>query len=322
MEFDFEAVHRTPDSWGAAKKDLDSYHFGQVPRQVGVHCIWMPLESTFHISVTRQAWSGSGHSLQRQQRTLLPALPSCPAAPRGVSAPARPGSRYIDDEVDMCQSEAILRHIGRKHGLYGASRAEQARVDEVGWGERPLPAKRQLGVHIVTPHTAAVECHQSNLPLQVIDGSADLAVQLFIKYAMHKVRGLRPPAAPAAGCAPLGGRPILCLHSTICATPPLLRAPLPGIFPTCAGGARFKGELLAAALRPRQRLCPRHARRPRRLPVPPAGQEQLGLLRGKRPHHRRRAGCMPPNATLATKPVCHFATGSLLHNPGWQARSS
>jgi hypothetical protein len=39
--------------------------------------------------------------------------------------------RYIDDEVDMCESHAILRHVGRKHGLYGKDRKEQARVDEV-----------------------------------------------------------------------------------------------------------------------------------------------------------------------------------------------
>lgn len=39
--------------------------------------------------------------------------------------------RYADAEVDLCQSNAIVRHLGRKHGLTGASLAEQAAVDEL-----------------------------------------------------------------------------------------------------------------------------------------------------------------------------------------------
>ncbi|KAL4420374.1 hypothetical protein ABPG77_002314 [Micractinium sp. CCAP 211/92] len=39
--------------------------------------------------------------------------------------------RYIDDEVDMVQSMGILRHVARKHGLYGRDHAEMARVEEV-----------------------------------------------------------------------------------------------------------------------------------------------------------------------------------------------
>lgn len=39
--------------------------------------------------------------------------------------------RFVDDEVDICQSNAICRHLGRKHDMYGASRAEAAVIDEV-----------------------------------------------------------------------------------------------------------------------------------------------------------------------------------------------
>ena len=56
-----------------------------------------------------------------------------PLAGTGLTPPHPSLPRYIDDEVDMCQSIAILRHVGRKWGLYGASRAETARVDEVRW---------------------------------------------------------------------------------------------------------------------------------------------------------------------------------------------
>ncbi|KAL4420373.1 hypothetical protein ABPG77_002313 [Micractinium sp. CCAP 211/92] len=39
--------------------------------------------------------------------------------------------RYVDDEVDMVQSSGIMRHVARKHGLYGRNNAEMARVEEV-----------------------------------------------------------------------------------------------------------------------------------------------------------------------------------------------
>lgn len=37
--------------------------------------------------------------------------------------------RYRDDQVDMCQSNAILRHLGRKHGLYGRTDKDMCMVD-------------------------------------------------------------------------------------------------------------------------------------------------------------------------------------------------
>ncbi|GAB4823389.1 hypothetical protein N2152v2_010435 [Parachlorella kessleri] len=39
--------------------------------------------------------------------------------------------RYIDDSVDMVQSNAICRHLGRKHGMYGANLAEAAKIDQI-----------------------------------------------------------------------------------------------------------------------------------------------------------------------------------------------
>ncbi|KAL4420375.1 hypothetical protein ABPG77_002315 [Micractinium sp. CCAP 211/92] len=49
--------------------------------------------------------------------------------------------RYVDDEVDMVQSMGILRHVGRKHGLYGRDHAEMARVEEVIEGCSDLVTK-------------------------------------------------------------------------------------------------------------------------------------------------------------------------------------
>jgi glutathione S-transferase P len=39
--------------------------------------------------------------------------------------------RFQDDTVDMVQSNAIVRHLGRKHDMYGADLKEQAMVDQI-----------------------------------------------------------------------------------------------------------------------------------------------------------------------------------------------
>jgi len=39
--------------------------------------------------------------------------------------------RYIDGDVDMVQSNAIMRYIGRKYGLYGSTLKQKAAVDMV-----------------------------------------------------------------------------------------------------------------------------------------------------------------------------------------------
>lgn len=50
--------------------------------------------------------------------------------------------RYTDDSVDLCQSNAILRHIGRKYNLYGGeSLSDQAHVDAILEGVEALRLK-------------------------------------------------------------------------------------------------------------------------------------------------------------------------------------
>ncbi|WIA09015.1 hypothetical protein OEZ85_008429 [Tetradesmus obliquus] len=39
--------------------------------------------------------------------------------------------RLVDGDVDICQSNTIIRHVARKHGLYGSSEAEMAAVDQI-----------------------------------------------------------------------------------------------------------------------------------------------------------------------------------------------
>eukprot|EP00882_Tetradesmus_deserticola_P007431 GHRQ01007829.1.p1 GENE.GHRQ01007829.1~~GHRQ01007829.1.p1 ORF type:complete len:195 (+),score=76.13 GHRQ01007829.1:624-1208(+) len=39
--------------------------------------------------------------------------------------------RLVDGDVDICQSNAIIRHVARKHGMYGSGDAELAAVDQI-----------------------------------------------------------------------------------------------------------------------------------------------------------------------------------------------
>lgn len=54
--------------------------------------------------------------------------------------------RYVDDEVDICQSNAICRYIGRRYGLYGSNRSEAAQIDQIMDGVEDLRIKY---VHLI-----------------------------------------------------------------------------------------------------------------------------------------------------------------------------
>lgn len=62
------------------------------------------------------------------------------------SYPFRQVPRYIDEDVDIVQSQAILRHVGRKHGLYGSNLRENAEVDQVIEGFVELRDKLRTAV--------------------------------------------------------------------------------------------------------------------------------------------------------------------------------
>jgi glutathione S-transferase len=47
----------------------------------------------------------------------------------------------VDEDGSVCQSNAILRHIGRKHGLMGASLADAAAIDMLVDGVEDLKRK-------------------------------------------------------------------------------------------------------------------------------------------------------------------------------------
>ncbi|KAL4443462.1 hypothetical protein ABPG75_011199 [Micractinium tetrahymenae] len=49
--------------------------------------------------------------------------------------------RYVDEDGDISQSNTIMRHLGRKHGLYGSGLAEAARIDMLADGVEDLKRK-------------------------------------------------------------------------------------------------------------------------------------------------------------------------------------
>lgn len=49
--------------------------------------------------------------------------------------------RLVDGDINIAQSNAILRHIARKYDMYGSTEAEHCRVDEVLDGISALRAK-------------------------------------------------------------------------------------------------------------------------------------------------------------------------------------
>jgi hypothetical protein len=69
-------------------------------------------------------------------------MQSLPHATHPVHAtPPPPPPRFVDDEVDMTQSNAILRHIGRKHGLMGSTEKEHSMIDVAMEGVESIRAK-------------------------------------------------------------------------------------------------------------------------------------------------------------------------------------
>ncbi len=95
----------------------------------------------------------------------------------------------------MVQSMGILRHVARKHGLYGRDNAEMARVEEV----RELDHCPVLSACASSPvtlwrHAAApaeARCHREGVQpspaflSQVIEGCSDLVTKLIMECMLR-----------------------------------------------------------------------------------------------------------------------------------------
>lgn len=109
-------------------------------------------------------------------------------AHKPLCPPFRPSShlqvpRYCDGEVDICQSEAILRYLGRKHNMYGKGIAEAAAIDEVRAPSTSAPRPHAMCAAAHSP-SPTVPCPVSLCTRpQVMDGSRDLGDKFLVGVA-------------------------------------------------------------------------------------------------------------------------------------------
>eukprot|EP01043_Picozoa_sp_COSAG02_P002179 COSAG02_NODE_49_length_45106_cov_298.436177_36_plen_115_part_00 len=68
----------------------------------------------------------------------------------------------MDGDIAVLQSLAILRHVGRKLGLYGKSNADAARIDSLLDGLEDMRNKTRALVCELTPHCS---CPAQCLPV-------------------------------------------------------------------------------------------------------------------------------------------------------------
>eukprot|EP00927_Polykrikos_kofoidii_P052920 TRINITY_DN46974_c0_g1_i1.p1 TRINITY_DN46974_c0_g1~~TRINITY_DN46974_c0_g1_i1.p1 ORF type:complete len:233 (+),score=35.24 TRINITY_DN46974_c0_g1_i1:81-779(+) len=79
--------------------------------------------------------------------------------------------RYVDAEVDLVQSNAILRHLGRKHGLYGVSLMEAAAIDSLADGLEDMRAKTKALVYQDKFSDDAMSAYQADVLSEPQPGS-------------------------------------------------------------------------------------------------------------------------------------------------------
>jgi glutathione S-transferase len=80
------------------------------------------VESVTRVSVTGLSLGGGA------RRAEGPAKGRCARVQSGA-LPFGQVPRLVDGDVDICQSKAILRHVGRTRGLYGSTEKEHSQVD-------------------------------------------------------------------------------------------------------------------------------------------------------------------------------------------------
>ncbi|KAL4434320.1 hypothetical protein ABPG75_000761 [Micractinium tetrahymenae] len=124
----------------------------------------------------RLALAAAGVEFENQVLTHadVPAVKKDPAAYPFGQIP-----RYRDGEVDLVQSGAILRYLGRRHGLYGApagaSEAEAARaaalVDQLLEGVADL--RSRLVPLVYRPNLQTEEAKQEHWDLHVAPSAVD-----------------------------------------------------------------------------------------------------------------------------------------------------
>ncbi|KAL4429045.1 hypothetical protein ABPG77_006084 [Micractinium sp. CCAP 211/92] len=94
--------------------------------------------------------------------------------------------RYYDADVDLVQSHAIVRYLGRKHGLYGSSDIEAARIDQLLDGMSDLKIYPLIYLDAMQTDEARDEYWRNHLEPEAARGSCKGAHMLYVQNFVQK----------------------------------------------------------------------------------------------------------------------------------------
>ena len=100
---------------------------------------------------------------------------------------------FVDDEVDMVQSNAILRHLGRKYDLYGSNLKENAQVDMIIETVESIKGKYLTLVYTDNLEDTAKDAYwKTHLDLDSIEGRNSGAHFAYLDALVKKLSGDGP----------------------------------------------------------------------------------------------------------------------------------
>ena len=107
--------------------------------------------------------------------------------------PCGQAPRFVDDEVDMVQSNAILRHLGRKYDLYGSNLKENAQVDMIIETVESIKGKYLTLVYTDNLEDTAKDAYwKTHLDLDSIEGRNSGAHFAYLDALVKKLSGDGP----------------------------------------------------------------------------------------------------------------------------------
>ena len=107
--------------------------------------------------------------------------------------PCGQAPRFVDDEVDMVQSNAILRHLGRKYDLYGSNLKENAQVDMIIETVESIKGKYLTLVYTDNLEDTSKDAYwKTHLDLDSIEGRNSGAHFAYLDALVKKLSGDGP----------------------------------------------------------------------------------------------------------------------------------
>lgn len=95
--------------------------------------------------------------------------------------------RFVDEDVDMVQSNSILRHLGRKYNMTGADLKEQAYIDMILDTVEALRPKFMPFIYMGTTEEAKAEFWEKHVDPANANGSTGGAHFAYVESMLNKV---------------------------------------------------------------------------------------------------------------------------------------